>query len=239
MDLSAALAHTSNAGSGSVTLTVSVTVVTAILTAVLALITWRYAKSTEIIAKETAKAARSTRTAAQVGLLQSLLTVQPLIEIGKVNFDFLRDAERSTGLGSQVPFGLTWAIANVGAGIAYNVECTAHIGHVRLTGEDDGPIRQLSQGESMSLRHHADERALTTLRVDLGELADTLAKLIVKCRDAYGAVVEVSCEVPLRDGEAMQRKTSRAYDGGEELRTQLRAMVDELLKQPATMPGGA
>jgi hypothetical protein len=214
---------------GAVSLTVVVAIVTAALTASLAVITWRYARSTEAIARETAGAVEAARVAAQVSLLQALLGVQPVIDIGRVDVEYWSGGHGTEG--PQIPIALAWEVTNSGAGNAYSIEFAARIGPVTLPAPDKAPPRQLARGESVGLRQQTGEAGLSTLRTAVAAGGVANAELIVRCRDAYGASVVVTCCIPVH-GSRVDRTVSRTYEGGEELRGLLRKVVREVLPTP-------
>src|SRR4051812_21440306 len=92
--------------------TLVIAIVAAAATLVLVIVTWRYAVSTASIARETTRAANAARDTADLTILQSLLNVQPLLDIAEVEVDFLAGP-------AEVPFRISWKLTNRGSGTAY------------------------------------------------------------------------------------------------------------------------
>lgn len=225
----------------------AIAVTTAVFTAALVLITLHYARSTAAIADETARAAHGARVTAQVGLLQSLLAVQPLLEFSGVAVERWRGRAGGSGSAGGIPIRIEWEVRNIGSGVAFNPVFDARLGDVSLRPtEETPPVQQVVSGETVRLVHQAERGQLSAL--DFGPDASGVpGSLRVRCKDCYGAAVALDAELTF-DGEVTTIvSTARSYENGEELRVLLKKLLDGLLEkaphskteQPQRPDGGA
>jgi hypothetical protein len=204
-----------------------------VLSAILVLVTWRYARSTDVIARETSSAADSARVATQVALLQSLLSVQPLFEVSKFSVEYWRgdaDAPRP-----GVPYRVLWDVTNTGMGTAFRPSFGVTLGTVVFSQlEQCDPASQVERGMTVSVSHAADPPDWTALREAASSPDQRLGCLRANCRDAYGGTVELELELTMGpNGEIVLGESSRRYEGGADLKIMLRRLLAELIEHAA------
>jgi hypothetical protein len=201
---------------------------TLLLTAALVVVTWRYAKSTEVIAHETMNASVAARTTAQSTLLQSLLAVQPVLEIGNLHVDYWRD-EDLPNEAKGIPFYIRCAVTNAGSGTAFNPSVTVRIGQVDLPASGSSEdVSQIMAGQTVKISHQSNRATWTELAEYIGSAAISQGALCVTCRDAYGAEIELRAAFDIDMTSTRITRVERLYEGGEDLRLMLRRVLDVL-----------
>ena len=213
-----------------------VSVISAFVTLTLVVITWRYARSTEIISTETKNAANASRDAAEVSLIQSLLNVQPLLEVRIVEVEYLPSGTGAENALAGTPVRIKWKVANLGRGTAF-----APTFRVQIAGVDLNPSHgaampvHLDPAQELQLSHEArsaDRVAITEYLI--ASSVELSGSLHLSCYDSFGSMIE--SEVPLVFGEQIVRPgpAKRRYDGGSDLRTRLRALLNRMLPENET-----
>jgi hypothetical protein len=196
-------------------------IVTAVLTAVLVLVTWRYARSTEVIAAQTGNAATSARDAAQINLLNSLLQVQPLLEVADVRIEYTES--------QGIPFRVAWVVSNSGTGSAFSPRLGVRFGEVdlALASPTDVPAH-IHPAERVPLVHTVKTQDWTRIAAHLANNPDPAGELSLDSHDAFGFLVECRTDLHLSNGQAGYGQSRRLYEGGPELRRLLRSLLDRL-----------
>lgn len=203
----------------------------ALLTAALVAITWRYARSTEEIARETSRAAAAARTTAQVNLLQSLLAVQPMLQVSDLQVEYWH-GETAAGRTTMIPFRLEWTVTNSGSGTAFHLDASARIGDVEVpVAQSVNRPTQLTVGQTARIAHQSDRTSWPDLAQDSGGPARS-GELLVVCSDAYGASLKLSALFSFDDKSSSLVSVERSYEGGRELREMLRRLLETLRSDP-------
>lgn len=193
-----------------------------LLTASLVLITWRYARSTEEIARETTNAATAASMTAQATVLQGLLAVQPILELSELVLDHL-------GAGSTVPRRLSVRVTNAGTGIAFRPSFSARINGVELAESKPGElVPQFGVGQALEISFRSDRSAWKRWEADLRSGRKLNGELKIICRDAYGASLELQAEFEAVAGSPPVVEEKRRYEGGEELKAMLSRLLTTL-----------
>lgn len=199
------------------------------VTALLVFVTWRYAKSTEVIAHETAVAAKGARATARISLLQSLLAVQPLLDVHAVEVEYWRGGPSADLPRGGIPFRLIWSVTNTGSGTAFKPKFSCRVAENVLEAEESIPsVPQILPGDEVKVRHHVDPAELDSLASQLMANQELDGEFSVCCIDSYGASVDIEVDVRIDTENVFLGERRRRYEEGDELRLMLKRLVDDL-----------
>jgi len=203
---------------------------TAVLTAALVAITWLYAKSTKLIATETATAARLARDAAQVNLIQGLLNVQPLLEVRTASAEYVTGGSDDPYDPLPVRFSIT--IVNSGSGTAFNPTVMMRISDLELRRDEASlPPHYLAQTEQMDLTYAINREDWPRTREYLAVHLNPCGVLILECHDSFGSAVTSEVDLFVENGQARYGPPRRRYAGGPELNQLLGELIARLVDE--------
>jgi hypothetical protein len=214
---------------------VIISIVSLISNVVLVYVTWRYLAVTKFTARETKNAADATRDAAQVSLLQTLLSVQPILEMRSVDVDYYRMSGTNGKADVNVPIRVIWRVANLGRGTAFDPKFVVRVGDIELLlGEDMLVPSHLDPTDELTLVHYVEANGSGRI-AEATIIGETLEKGILRmnCRDSFGSLIETSVVIEFDEHGTRFGSVDRSYDGGPELRIRLQSLLGELLPDVA------
>lgn len=188
------------------------------VTVTLVVVTWRYAASTDKIARDTARAAESAELAARVALAQGVWSIQPKISIRSWS-PVISRALSEARLARPSVVRLT--IRNTGLATAEHFRVELAIHGEKYEGADV-PSDALDPGRDFEIRflpprgvatQSASEKPRLDLRISY---CDSLGALILDSYIDCGSI------------ETMPERVSRTYDGSEAIDDRIRRLLSEI-----------
>jgi hypothetical protein len=207
-----------------------ISTITLLVTAILVAVTWKYAQSTASIAEETRNAARAARDAAQISLLQSLLNVQPLLEVQSLSIDYYGPVVLASGMRVSIPAQVKCQVANLGRGVAFSPRAWLRIAGRQLEPTGDAVVpTHLDPAAELSVTYQVDAIAKDAIVASFGSKPDqTFGTLLLICHDAFGSLIQSEVRFYF-DEQPRVGIIIRTYAGGPELRARLEVLLDNVL----------
>ncbi len=197
---------------------VLVGVLSLVVAVALVVVTWRYAASTDRIARDTARAAESAELAARVTLAQGVWAIQPTLSVRAWAPTMPRETR---GGGVERPLIAHLTVRNTGLGTAEGLLIYLSIG-----GEEYAPAERLPHmlepGRELEIRFLPPKGVAGHMPVE-----DVGLSLRISYFDSLGSRIVDTYSDPGSIEEAPQR-IKRTYDGGEAIDDRIRQLLAEI-----------